>query len=214
MRAWAEKTLPALTAGCPPPMKNGIDRVAGWPWLPGIGLLVIGLGSEKRQPAWQNTTTSPDSGPSRSHGVRRSQAFSTPGVASAICWMRLTALSSLPFGPVQYTRSAPPLSAMTTLPASSGSSSIAPCSVITLVGIDQSIEWSASTMTIECSHAPLDFSPSMNCPTSRSVSSSAACRSSRRLVPVKSVWPTRSMSPRLTKTRCGSNSSTIEVSAL
>ena len=29
VRAWAEETLPASTAGCPPPMKNGIARVAG-----------------------------------------------------------------------------------------------------------------------------------------------------------------------------------------
>ena len=44
---------PFLTSRWPPPMKNGIRLVAGWPWLPGIGLPISGLGSLNRQPCAQ-----------------------------------------------------------------------------------------------------------------------------------------------------------------
>jgi hypothetical protein len=40
------------TTGWPPLMKNGIGLVAGWPWLPGIGL-PDGSGSVNRHPERQ-----------------------------------------------------------------------------------------------------------------------------------------------------------------
>ena len=46
-----------------------------------------------------------------------------------------------------------------------------------------------------------------------SVCASAARRAALTVVPVRSLWPIRSMSPRLTKTRCGSNSSTMLIAA-
>src|SRR5690606_33961705 len=49
--AWCGSTA-LRTPACPPLMKNGIGAVAGWPWLPGIGLDTW-LGSENRQPDLQ-----------------------------------------------------------------------------------------------------------------------------------------------------------------
>jgi len=50
--AAAALKLPLPTRRWPPPMKNGIGLVAGWPWLPGIGLLYC-AGSLNRQPERQ-----------------------------------------------------------------------------------------------------------------------------------------------------------------
>ena len=49
--------------------------------------------------------------------------------------------------------------------------------------------------------------------TCRSVSASAARRAAFTVVPVTSLWPSRSMSPRLTNTKCGSSSSTMPIAA-
>ena len=85
------EALPFGTSGEPPAMKNGMFRVAGWPWLPGIGLAVTGSGSLNRQPALQNTTTSPTSGPHRSHGLVCTWVASTPGTVAASVRIRATA---------------------------------------------------------------------------------------------------------------------------
>ena len=81
--------------------------------------------------------------------------------------------------------------------------------LIVCSGSDQSIEWSASTITIEEAQVPLLFSLSTNRPTCTLVEASAALRAALRVVPVRSAWPTRSTSPRLTNIIAGSNSSTI-----
>ena len=57
------------------------------------------------------------------------------------------------------------MSAIWTLPASSGSASSAEESETTFCGTDQSIEWSARTITIERSQRPDDLSASTNRPT-------------------------------------------------
>jgi len=84
---------------------------------------------------------------------------------------------------------------------------------MTFVGIDQSIEWSAVTMRMLELHFPDATSRSTKRPTCRSVLSRAAERAAWRVVPVRSLWPTRSTSPRFAKTRSGSGPSTIAMSA-
>ena len=85
--------------------------------------------------------------------------------------------------------------------------------LIVWVGTDQSIEWSARTITIEESHVPVLLSFATNRPTWVSVETRAARRAALSVVPVRSEWPIRSTSPRLQNTKSGSNWSTIAINA-
>ena len=76
---------------------------------------------------------------------------------------------------------------MATRPARSGSCSKTECRLMTASGVDQSIEWSASTITTDLSHRPLLFSRSTSRATWRSVSTSASRRCACTVVPVKSA---------------------------
>ena len=49
--ATSEDDVPRRTRGEPPVTKNGIGSVAGWPWLPGIGLASGPGAAENRRPA-------------------------------------------------------------------------------------------------------------------------------------------------------------------
>ena len=69
-------------------MKNGIGRVAGWPWLPGIGLEVSGSGSLNRQPGLAEDDDVAGLGAEPQPRRRRSWVASTPGWPRAISRIR------------------------------------------------------------------------------------------------------------------------------
>ena len=62
-------------------MKNGIGSVAGWPWLPGIGLDAVGVAEPPARAAVGDQVAGLRAQPQ----VGRPVAESTPSVASAIC---------------------------------------------------------------------------------------------------------------------------------
>ena len=82
-------------------MKNGIDRVAGWPWLPGIGLEVdrVRVAEAPARLAEDDDVAGlgTEAEPARRSGV----AASTPGWSLAIARIRSIASDRCAAGPVQ-----------------------------------------------------------------------------------------------------------------
>jgi hypothetical protein len=214
------------TAGWPPATITGMGSVGTWPWLPGIGLLV-GPPWFTRHPASTVTTRSPAWSPVSaqsgctaptqwafppSAGLGRVyRASSTPEAATAIA--RIFASRAGAPGASGLRRAyiaAPPFSATTYSPARSASASNAPARSTMRFGNDQSIEWSDVTIITVESQRSDRTSSSTSRRTCRSAVWSVSVRPSGAWPPVRlpvaSMWPTRSTSPKDTQRKSGSRS--------